>query len=109
MTTAVINTETELEIVTSDTNTDSIPQIDGPSESQTQDVKQVTVKNKEEPVVVRCKKTVMLRPRRLPLVEPPGPELGIGSDPRQTEWRDKVFIEYVFEVDNVQMELYRVI
>ena len=61
MTTAVINTETELEIVTSDTNTDSIPQIDGPSESQTQDVKQVTVKNKEEPVVVRCKKTVMLR------------------------------------------------
>ena len=53
MTTAVINTETELEIVTSDTNTDSIPELDGPSESQAQDVKQVTVKSKEEPVIFK--------------------------------------------------------
>ena len=47
------------------------------------------------------------------------PELRIETQPRQTEWGDRVWIEvevikdnwieYVFEVDNVQMEMYQVI
>ena len=111
VTTAVANIETELDIVTSDTNSESIPQLDGPSE--TADTEQVVVKNEEEPVLFKIQENGYAETREIaPDEAPPArvyhPELGVGSEPRRTKWRDKVFIEYIFE-DNVQMEMYVVI
>ena len=37
------------------------------------------------------------------------PAQDLGTNPKLTEWGDRVWIEYVFEVDNVQMEKYQVI
>ena len=37
------------------------------------------------------------------------PAQDLGTNPKLTEWGDRVWIEYVFEVDNVQMEMYQVI
>ena len=89
MTTAVENTETEFEIVTSDTNIDSIPQLDG--QSETEDVEQVTVKKEEEPVTFKVLENGYAETKK---IAPPArvyhPVLGIGSKPRQTKWGDRV-------------------
>ena len=35
------------------------------------------------------------------------PTLGVGTKPRQTEFQDNVWIEYIFETSNVQMEMFK--
>ena len=109
--TVVTNTEPELELVISDTNSDSIPQLDGPSEAK--DTKQVAVKE-GEPVIFKMQENGYAETKKIAHGEThPArvyhPELGIRSIPRQTKWGDRVWIEYVFEVDNVEMEMYQVI
>ena len=80
MTTAVENTETEFEIVTSDTNIVSIPQLD--EQSETRDVEQVTVKKEVEPVIFKMLENGYAETKKIvPGETPPArvyhPELGI--------------------------------
>ena len=51
--------------------------------------------------------TKVLAPGDTPPARVLHPKLGIGTKPRQTEWRDTIWIEYIFESSNVQMEMYK--
>ena len=76
--------------------------------------KDANAKEKEKPVIFKIIENGFAETRLIsPGEKPPAlvyhPELGMGREPRQTEWKDKVWIEYVFEVDDVQMEMYQVV
>ena len=73
-----------------------------------------SLKKEEEPVIFKMLDNGYAETKKIAHGETPParvyhPELGIGSKPRQTKWGDRVWIEYVFEVDNVEMEMYQVI
>ena len=73
-----------------------------------------SVKKEEEPVIFKMLDNGYAETKKIAHGETPParvyhPELGIGSKPRQTKWGDRVWIEYVFEVYNVEMEMYQVI
>ena len=100
----------------SDTDTDVIPQLDGPAETILSEKvdKSVNEKNEPEPVIFKMLDNGYAETKTIPAGEKPParvfhPELRMGTEPRQTEWGDRVWIEYVFEVDNVKMEMYQVI
>ena len=116
VTSAVSNTETEMESSASDKNTDVIPQLDGTAEAvlSEKDDPLFNEKKETEPVVFKMLDNGYAETRTISSGEKPParvfhPELRMGTNPRRTEWGDRVWIEYVFEVDNVQMEMYQVI
>ena len=72
------------------------------------------MKKVEEPVIFKMPENGYAEIKQIaPGETPPArvyhSELGIGSDPSRTKWGVRVWIEYVFEVDNVEMEMYQVI
>ena len=102
-------------ISVSDKNTDVIPQLVGPAETELRDIsnKIVNVEKDIEPVIFTMEeygsaKTILIAPSEKPPKREVHPELRIGMDPRQTEKRDIVWIEHIFDVYNVQMELHQV-
>ena len=116
VTSAVSNTETEMESSASDKNTDVIPQLDGTAEAvlSEKDDPLFNEKKETEPVVFKMLDNGYAETRTISSGEKPParvfhPELRMGTNPKRTEWGDRVWIEYVFEVDNVQMEMYQVI
>ena len=113
---AVSNTQTVMESSGSDKNTDIIPQLDGTAEAvpSEKDDSLFNEKKETEPVIFKMLDNGYAKTRTISSGEKPParvfhPELRMGTNPRRTEWGDRVWIEYVFEVDNVQMEMYQVI
>ena len=116
LTPAVPDRATEVESSGSDTDTDVIPQLDGPAETILSEKvdKSVNEKKEPEPVIFKMLDNGYAETKTITAGEKPParvfhPELRMGTEPRQTEWGDRVWIEYVFEVDNVQMEMCQVI
>ena len=106
--------ETQNNAETSEKITDVIPQLDGPAETGLSDTAKKLDEKEPEPVVFKMLSNGFAETKTLAAGEKPParvfhPELRIGTEPRQTEWGDRIWIEYVFEVDNVQMEMYQVI
>ena len=116
LTPAVPDRATEVESSGSDTDTDVIPQLDGPAETILSEKvdKSVNEKKEPEPVIFKMLDNGYAETQTIPAGEKPTarvfhPELRMGTEPWQTEWGDRVWIEYVFEVHNVQMEMYQAI
>ena len=93
-----------------------IPQLDGAAVTALGEKpeKDANAKEKEKPVIFKMMENGFAETRLIsPGEKPPAlvyhQELGMGREPRQTEWKHKVWIEYVFEVDDVQMEMYQVV
>ena len=108
-------TKTESEAA-SDKNTDVIPQLDGAVMTVQSDKpdNEVSDVKEESPVIFKMLENGFAETKQIPAGETPPatvfhPELRIGRNPIWTEWKDKVWIEYDFEVDNVRMEMYQVI
>ena len=96
------NTATESDISASDINTEVIPQLDGHSEAP----EKKSFVEQEEPVIFKMlengyAETKLIAPGETPPARFFHPELRIGTQPRQSEWGDRVWIEYVFEVGGI--------
>ena len=115
--TLLISEASEIETeAASDNITDVIPQLDGAELTAQSDKPAIEVSDKKEesPVIFKMLENGFSETKQIPAgATPPAtvfhPELRIGRDPRRTEWGDRVWIEYDFEVDNVRMEMYQVV
>ena len=98
-------------------NKHDIDQLDGSSsicEEKNKPVNEVSEEKKESPVIFKMLENGYAECKQIPAGETPPdtvfhPELKMGRNPIRTEWGDRVWFEYVFEVDNVQMEIYQVV
>ena len=114
-TTGVKATNTMLGEETSNSDRDTIPQLDGPGESKLFDLPfdKTDMEKEDEPVICNMLENSFAEAKFVaPGVNPPArvfhPELGIGKNTVKTEWHDSFWYEYIFEASNFQMEMYQV-
>ena len=111
----VLETNSDKETSKSDSDCETIPQLDGQVEAKSSDLppEKTDSEKEDEPVIFKMLENGFAETKMIaPGVNPPArvyhPELGIGKNPVKTEWHDSFWFEYVFEISNVQMEMYQV-